>query len=101
MAYVRSASVDGPIFDFPNKTLVIEFKEPMSVTSTLEGERQGISRSGTTIRRPLLEHQSPTRFRRSRNRVCKAIGKAGRPVAFSIPAPIWGTYRSGRNNTGI
>lgn len=41
--YVRSAQVEETaIFDFPNKTLIIEFRRPMRVTSTLEGERKGI-----------------------------------------------------------
>ncbi|WP_448382157.1 ABC transporter substrate-binding protein [Desulfosoma sp.] len=41
--YVKSAKVvESTIFDFPNKSLVIELKSPMSVLSTLEGERSGI-----------------------------------------------------------
>jgi hypothetical protein len=41
--YVRSARViETTVFDFPNKTLIIEFRGPMRVTSTLEGERRGI-----------------------------------------------------------
>jgi len=45
--YVRSARiVETTIFDFPNKTLLIEFIEPQRVTSTLEGERRGIRAVG-------------------------------------------------------
>lgn len=40
---VRSARVDETVvYDFPNKTFLIEFRQPMRVTSTLEGERKGI-----------------------------------------------------------
>ena len=47
LRYVRSARVDETtIFDFPNKTLIVEFREPMRVTSTLEGERKGITAVG-------------------------------------------------------
>ena len=47
LCYVRSAKVDETtIFDFPNKTLIVEFTEPMRVTSTLEGERKGITSVG-------------------------------------------------------
>jgi ABC-type Fe3+-hydroxamate transport system substrate-binding protein/adenosylcobinamide amidohydrolase len=47
LRYVRSARVDETtIFDFPNKTLIVEFREPMRVTSTLEGERKGIAAVG-------------------------------------------------------
>jgi hypothetical protein len=47
LRYVRSARVDETtIYDFPNKTLIVEFREPMRVISTLEGERKGISAVG-------------------------------------------------------
>lgn len=43
LAYVRSAAVHtGMILDFENKTLMVEFKEPQTILSTLEGERSGI-----------------------------------------------------------
>lgn len=77
LAYVRSARVDETtIFDFPNKTLVVEFKEPMSVTSTLEGERQGMLAVGNHYSPPpcwSISHRLG--FEGSLNRVCKAIGK--------------------------
>ncbi len=34
------------IYDFQNKTLIINFKKPLSVVSTLEGERKGIESVG-------------------------------------------------------
>ncbi len=41
--YVRDARiVYSRIRDFPNKTLLIDFKRPLSVVSTLEGYRKGI-----------------------------------------------------------
>jgi ABC-type Fe3+-hydroxamate transport system substrate-binding protein/adenosylcobinamide amidohydrolase len=41
--YVQGARVlECTLFDFKNRTLVVELKEPMRVLSTLEGERQGV-----------------------------------------------------------
>lgn len=45
--YISDARVAySYIMDFPNKTLIVDFKEPMSVVSTLEGQRSGISSVG-------------------------------------------------------
>ncbi len=45
--YVRSAKVvETTIYDFPNRTLILDFRGPMRVTSTLEGERSGIKTVG-------------------------------------------------------
>lgn len=40
------------IFDFSHKTLVIDFKEPLSIVSTLEGERAGIRTVGNHFSPP-------------------------------------------------
>ena len=76
--YVRSARVDeSTIFDFPNKTLVVEFKEPMRVTSTLEGERKGILAVGNHYTPPpcwSIMHRLG--FDDCRNHIYKAIGKS-------------------------
>ncbi|MBW1646424.1 MAG: adenosylcobinamide amidohydrolase [Deltaproteobacteria bacterium] len=43
--YIRQAEIiDSDIRDFRNRTLVLEFKRPLAVVSTLEGERRGITR---------------------------------------------------------
>lgn len=43
LEYVASARVvESTVYDFPNKTLLIELRTPMRVLSTLEGERKGI-----------------------------------------------------------
>jgi len=45
--YVKSASVlYGSINDFPNKALVIDFARPLSLISTLAGQRDGIETVG-------------------------------------------------------
>jgi len=45
--YVKSASVlYGSIHDFPNKALVIDFTRPLSLISTLEGNRNGVETVG-------------------------------------------------------
>ncbi len=44
LEYVRSAAIYySNIFDFENKTLLIDFKSPMKIVSTLEGSRDNIT----------------------------------------------------------
>ncbi|MEE4608753.1 MAG: adenosylcobinamide amidohydrolase [Desulfobacteraceae bacterium] len=38
----RAGIVESRIHDFVNKTLVVDFNRPMSVVSTLEGQREGV-----------------------------------------------------------
>lgn len=41
--YVESASVNtATIYDFENKTLMVDFKQPVTIVSTLEGQRDNI-----------------------------------------------------------
>ncbi|MCP3875488.1 MAG: ABC transporter substrate-binding protein [Desulfobacteraceae bacterium] len=43
LEYIRSASINtANIYDFENKTLMVDFKRPQAIVSTLEGERDGI-----------------------------------------------------------
>ena len=45
--YIKHAYISySHIHDFLNKTLIIDFKSPMSIVSTLEGERNGIESVG-------------------------------------------------------
>jgi len=45
--YIKDARIAySRINDFVNKTLIIDFKEPLSVVSTLEGEREGVKSVG-------------------------------------------------------
>jgi len=45
--YIKHANIThSHIHDFINKTLIIDFKEPLSVVSTLEGQRGGIESVG-------------------------------------------------------
>ena len=84
LTYVRSAKVEETrIFDFPNKTLMVEFKEPMRVTSTLEGERQGILTVGNHYTPPpcwSIAHRLG--LEESRNVIYKAIAKAKETSSF-------------------
>jgi iron complex transport system substrate-binding protein len=84
LPYVRSAGVaENSIFGFPNKTLVVEFKEPMRLTSTLDGERKGILTVGNHYSPPpcwSINHRLG--FEGSRNNICKAIGKASKTSCF-------------------
>ncbi len=76
--YVRSARVDETtIFDFPNKTLIIEFREPMRVTSTLGGERTGIATVGNHYFPPpcwSIEYRYG--FKKWKEHTLKVIGKS-------------------------
>ena len=45
--YIKDARISySSIRDFENKTLIIDFKEPLTIVSTLEGERKGIESIG-------------------------------------------------------
>ena len=45
--YIKNARIDySHIYDFENKTLLIDFKKPMIVVSTLEGQRKKIITAG-------------------------------------------------------
>ncbi len=47
LEYVRKAKiVYSRIYDFQNKTLIIDFVNPMKIVSTLEGQRDGITSVG-------------------------------------------------------
>ena len=51
--YIKDARIlYSHIHDFPNKTLVINFNRPLSVVSTLEGERNGITSVGNHYSSP-------------------------------------------------
>ena len=78
LAYVRSARVEETtIFNFPNKTLVIELREPMGVTSTLEGERREVLAVGNhTIPPPCWGILHRLGVDAARSHIYKAIGKA-------------------------
>jgi iron complex transport system substrate-binding protein len=78
LPYVRSARVDETtIFDFPNKTLIIEFREPMRVTSTLEGERKAVASVGNHYFPPpcwSLEYKQG--FKKWKEHTLRVIGKS-------------------------
>lgn len=84
LPYVRSARVEeASIFDFLNKTLVVEFKEPMHITSTLEGERHGMLAVGNHYCPPAcwgINHGLG--FERLRNHIHRAIGKSRETSSF-------------------
>ena len=65
------------IHDFQNKTLVIDFKNPLSVVSTLEGQRNGIDSVGNHFSPPPcwgIGHKSG--LKGVRESVYKVIGKS-------------------------
>lgn len=82
--YVKSAQVvESDLFDFPNKTLLIELKKPMRVLSTLEGEREGITALGNHGTPPpcwSIGHRIGLEV--SWQRICGVMGKGRRESSF-------------------
>jgi ABC-type Fe3+-hydroxamate transport system substrate-binding protein/adenosylcobinamide amidohydrolase len=84
LSFVKSARVDeANVFDFPNKALVIDFRKPGRILSTLEGERTGITTVGNIGSPPPcwgVSHRLG--LDASRKRVYKALGKSARNSSF-------------------
>jgi iron complex transport system substrate-binding protein len=84
VAYVKDAYVlSSTIHDFANKTLVIDFTEPLTVVSTLEGERTGIESVGNHYSPPpgwVIEHKNGVE--KIRERLCGFIGKTTDSASF-------------------
>ncbi|MEA3435478.1 MAG: adenosylcobinamide amidohydrolase [Thermodesulfobacteriota bacterium] len=76
--YVKDARIlYTHIHDFQNKTLVIDFKKPLSLVSTLEGERKGIKSVGNHYSPPpcwRIGHKSG--IKGVRESVYQIIGKS-------------------------
>ncbi|MFH2043551.1 MAG: adenosylcobinamide amidohydrolase [Pseudomonadota bacterium] len=82
--YIKDAHVDySKIYDFGNKTLVVEFKKPLSIISTLEGQRNGIKTVGNHYSPPPcwgIGHNEG--FESQRDHVYKVIGKSLKDSSF-------------------
>ncbi len=82
--YVKEARVSYSwIHDFENKTLIIDFKEPLTVVSTLEGQRSEIETVGNHFSPPPcwgLSHKSG--LKGERDRVYGVIGKSIKTSTF-------------------
>ena len=76
LGYVKQASIiDSLIFDFPHKTLEINFSKPMDIISTLEGPRNGIRIVGNSYSPPpcwKMGHKIG--FRRMREHTYNVLG---------------------------
>ncbi len=82
--YIKEARIShSHIHDFLNKTLIIDFEEPMSLVSTLEGELNGIKSLGNHYSPPPcwgIEHKSG--LRGVRKRVYEVIDKSEETASF-------------------
>jgi len=82
--YIKEARISySRIHDFLNKTLIIDFKEPMSLVSTLEGERNGIRSVGNHYSPPPcwgIEHRNG--LKGVRKRVYQVIDKSEESASF-------------------
>ncbi len=84
LVYIKDARIAyNHIYDFLNKTLIINFKEPLSVVSTLEGERKGIESVGNHYSPPPcwgIGHKSG--LSGMRQRVYRVISKSEETASF-------------------
>ena len=82
--YIKDARVAySYIHDFLNKTLIIDFKEPLTIVSTLEGQRFLIESVGNHYSSPpcwSLDHKLG--LGRLRERIYNVIGKTEDKVSF-------------------
>jgi adenosylcobinamide amidohydrolase/ABC-type Fe3+-hydroxamate transport system substrate-binding protein len=82
--YIKDVRISySHIHDFLNKTLIIDFKEPLSVVSTLEGGRKGIESVGNHYSPPPcwgIGHKSG--LSGVRKRVYQVIGKSEETASF-------------------
>ncbi|WDN89685.1 hypothetical protein BuS5_02653 [Desulfosarcina sp. BuS5] len=84
LEYIKKAGIAySNIYDFPNKTLIVDFKRPMKVVSTLEGARTGITSVGNHYSPPPcwgIGHQCGLASLRSR--IYKVIEKNEATASF-------------------
>ncbi|MCD6185295.1 MAG: adenosylcobinamide amidohydrolase, partial [Deltaproteobacteria bacterium] len=84
LEYIKKAVIAySDIYDFPNKSLIVDFKNPMKIISTLEGERTGIISVGNHYSPPPcwgIGHDC--RLAALRSRIYKAIGKNEATASF-------------------
>jgi len=82
--YIKDARISySTIHDFQNKTLIIDFKEPLTVVSTLEGERKGIESIGNHYLPPPcwgIIHKSG--LKGERKRIYDILGKSEKNTSF-------------------
>jgi len=82
--YIKDARISySTIHDFENKTLIIDFKEPLTIVSTLEGERKGIESIGNHYLPPPcwgFIHKSG--LKGERKRIYDILGKSEENTSF-------------------
>jgi len=82
--YIKDTRISySHIHDFLNKTLIIDFKKPVSLVSTLEGERNGIKSVGNHYSSPPcwgINHKSG--LSNIRKRVYQIINKSEATASF-------------------
>lgn len=84
LPYVEKASiVNAYVFDYPNKTLAVDLKTPMTVLSTLEGRRDNITTVGNHYTPPptWMPGHLPG-INSVRTRILGAIGKKAETTAL-------------------
>ena len=84
LAYVAAVRVAGSrIHDFVNKSLIIDFNAPMTIVSTLEGQREGILTVGNHYSPPpcwAIDHAEGVDA--LRRRVYGVLGQSAETTAF-------------------
>jgi len=82
--YVKNAVIlNGSIYDFPNKALIIDFTEPLSVISTLEGKRNGIEAVGNNaFSPPFWEIGQKIGVKEITEYICRFTGRTKKKSSF-------------------
>lgn len=82
--YIKDARISySRIDDFENKTLIIDFKHPLTVVSTLEGERRKIKSVGNHYSPPPCWAMGHKRgLDRLRSKVYDVVGKSENSASF-------------------
>ncbi len=82
--YLKGISIaESRVFDFLNQTLILDFKEPMTILSTLEGMREGILSVGNhSLPPPCWGIVHRLGLETSRKRIYRAINKTEERASF-------------------
>jgi len=86
LEYIKSASIaHSNIYDYKNKTLIIDFRSPQTIVSTLEGQRDNITTIGNHFTPPPTWAPGHERgIKHIKSSILKAIKKQSQHSSFLI-----------------
>jgi adenosylcobinamide amidohydrolase len=82
--YVKNALVlNGSIYDFPNKALVTDFTGPLSLISTLDGQRNGVETVGNNnFSLPFWEIGHKIGLKKIKEHICRFTARSEKKSSF-------------------